>query len=269
MNNIYIHKYLKYKRKYLKLKSQKTNINYQYAGSKPNFDEIKIYNEHGNLIDIKKIEHREQYLAKKYILPTDSVLELGARYGSVSVVVNKIITNKSNHIVVEPDSRVWSALEFNKKKNKCKFKIFKGLIGKHKYSLTNKEPWDGYATTMEPDSESDIESITLENLLNRYPINPNVLIVDCEGCFEIFVDENINFIKDLRLIMYEVDYPNKCDYIKIENILIKNRYKIVDIWSNQYVWKKISVGKNIDLNKQEKYLLANRRRLNLIPKQSI
>lgn len=276
MNNltgadIYINKYLKYKKKYLELKSQITNQlienNYQHGGKKnkkSKFKNIKIYNEHRKLINIEKTENKEQSLVKQHILPTDSVLELGARYGSVSVTINKILANKSNQVVVEPDSRVWDALEFNKKNNHCEFKIFKGLIGRQKYSLMNKELFDGYGTTSIPDSESNIESITLEELLKKFKISPNVLVVDCEGCFELFVDENIDFIKNLRLIIYEADYTSKCNYIKIENILISNGYKIVDIWSNQYVWKKIKDGEHIDLNKQKKYLQTNRKRLNLI-----
>lgn len=259
MEDNYKKKYIKYKKKYLQLKSKTLIIN--HCGGTPQTNEIKIYDEHRNLIDIKKIENKEQELAKQHVLPSDSVLELGARYGSVSVTVNKIIKNKTNHIVVEPDSRVWDALEFNKQVNNCKFHIFKGFIGKHKYSLINKDGCDGYSSTMVPDVESNIESITLKKLLNRHKIKPSVLIADCEGCFELFVNENMEFIKNLRLIMYEADYPNKSNYSKIENILTKNKYKIVDIWSNQYVWKKIGPGENVDLNKQKKYLIKNRKLL--------
>jgi FkbM family methyltransferase len=264
MNNIYKNKYFKYKKKYLELKKQNLSLNQFGSGNnnyKKKFDNIKIYNEQGELVDLKKRERFEQELVKQHILPTDSVLELGARYGSVSVIVNKIIKNKSNQVVVEPDSRVWEALELNKKNNNCEFKIFKGLVGKNKYSLTNKEKFDGYAATMVLDPESDIESITLENLLSKFKINPNVLIVDCEGCFELFVDENIDFIKNLRMIMYEADYPNKSDYIKIENILIENGYKIIDVWSNQYVWKKLRNGEKINLDKQLEYLERHRVKL--------
>jgi len=59
----------------------------------------------------KKINHNlvevpEQKLVNIYIQPDDVVLELGARYGTVSCNINKKLNNKLNQVSVEPDSRV-------------------------------------------------------------------------------------------------------------------------------------------------------------------
>ena len=77
---------------------------------------MKIVNSHWKKINTNKIEKQEQDLANKYILETDVVLELGARYGSVSCIINSKLNNKNNQVVVEPYKRVWDALEINKKK---------------------------------------------------------------------------------------------------------------------------------------------------------
>ena len=53
-------------------------------------------------------------MAKEYIKKDDVVLELGARYGSVFCVINSKLSNKNNQVSIEPDSRVWDALEKNK-----------------------------------------------------------------------------------------------------------------------------------------------------------
>ncbi len=225
------------------------------------YNDIIIQDENNKIIDITKVEKYEQQLVKQHILPSDRVLELGARYGSVSVTINKILLDKKKHVAVEPDDRIWNALKLNKKNNNCKFKIFKGLVANNKYSLTNKDGWDGYATTMVPDENSDIKSITLDNLIKKYNIDFNVLIVDCEGCFELFLDENLYFIKNLRMIIYEADYVRKCNYIKIENILLHHNYKIIDVWSNQYVWKKKDSSDKTSLDEQLRILLPNRNKL--------
>ena len=47
-------------------------------------------------IDTNRIEKHEQDLANLYILENDVVLELGARYGSVSCVINSKLANKNN-----------------------------------------------------------------------------------------------------------------------------------------------------------------------------
>ena len=54
-----------------------------------NGDAMKFYDEHNNLIDNNSIEKPEQDLVNQYILEDDIVLELGARYGSVSCTINK------------------------------------------------------------------------------------------------------------------------------------------------------------------------------------
>ena len=93
---------------------------------------MKIYDQNNNLVNTNKLEKTEQDLAQKYIKKDDVVLELGARYGSVSCVINSKLSNKNNQVSVEPDSRVWNALEKNKKINNCGFNIINGFIGEKK-----------------------------------------------------------------------------------------------------------------------------------------
>lgn len=95
---------------------------------------MKIYDENNNLIDTTKFEVVEQHLAKAYIQEDDCVLELGARYGAVSCVINKKLRNKKNHIAVEPDQRVWDALKKNRDINNCEFHVLEGIISKKNVS---------------------------------------------------------------------------------------------------------------------------------------
>ena len=80
---------------------------------------MEIRDSKNNLVNILSIEKEEQDLANQYILENDVVLELGARYGSVSCVINSKLNNKYNQVVVEPDNRVWTSLENNKQQNNC------------------------------------------------------------------------------------------------------------------------------------------------------
>ena len=74
---------------------------------------------------------------------------MGARFGSVSCIVNKVLENKKNHVVVEPDDRVWEKLEYNKSINNCEFEIVKGFLSNKKLSLLNTDDRDGYGSTFE------------------------------------------------------------------------------------------------------------------------
>jgi hypothetical protein len=54
------------------------------------------------IINHKTTEHHEQFLANKLIQGNDCVLELGARYGTVSCTINNKLINKENQVVIEP-----------------------------------------------------------------------------------------------------------------------------------------------------------------------
>ena len=59
------------------------------------------------------LEWVEQALANAYVERADCILELGARYGMVSVAANRQLAEPTWHLAVEPDHRVISALKRN------------------------------------------------------------------------------------------------------------------------------------------------------------
>ncbi len=197
---------------------------------------MNIVDLNGNIININEIEKQEQDLAMEYILENDIVLELGARYGTVSCTINSKLNNKNNQVVVEPDDRVWDALEKNKENNNCKFNIIKGFISNKKLDLTNLDVClDGYGATFIENDDTKIPSYSLDEIKNKYNLNFNVLVADCEGFLEVFFDENPDFYDNLRLIIFEADYPEKCNYDKIKNKLIEKKFnKILE--GHQNVW---------------------------------
>jgi FkbM family methyltransferase len=197
-----------------------------------------IENQYGKKIDTDSIEYQEQVLANKFILPDDIVLELGARYGSVSCIINSKLNNKNNQVVVEPDSRVWESLERNKNANNCGFNIIKGFISNKKLDLTNIDYYHGgYGATSIESNESNIPSYSLNDVIEKFNLDFNVLVADCEGFLEVFLHENPSLYNKLRLIIFEADYPEKCDYNKIKKTLnSKNFSKIIE--GHQNVWLK-------------------------------
>jgi len=179
-----------------------------------------IYNEKNEIVDITTIENVEQEQAREYIKPDDKVLELGARYGSVSCIINKILKNKNNQVVVEPDCRVWDILEKNMNNNNCEFNIVKGFISNNKLSLDDIDTFEGYGTTSVMDYDSKIMSYNLDDIKQKYNIdNFNVLVADCEGFLETFLNENMSILDNLRLLLFECDRPDKCNYKYIFSLL--------------------------------------------------
>ena len=183
---------------------------------------MKIVDQYDNVVDTNSIEKEEQELAGEYIKPDDVVFELGARYGSVSCVINNILNVKTNQVSVEPDQRVWSALEKNKIANGCKFQIVKGFVSNKKMDLTNLDDCHGgYGSTFVINNESTIQSYPFDS----FNLPFNVLVADCEGFLETFFDENEKLYDQLRLVIFEADYPNKCNYTKIKKCLVEHGFK--------------------------------------------
>ena len=214
-----------------------------FENGNSNIENMIYYDEHNKIIDSENIEKDEQDIAKKYIKPDNVVLELGARYGTVSCVINKILNNKSNQVVIEPDEKVWDALDKNKKLNNCDFHIIKGFISNKKFSLSN----DGYGSTAivsnesNESNESKIESYSLQDIESKFNLKFDTLVVDCEGCLETFFDEYPHMYIQLKNITFEEDYPNKCNYEKIKANLIENGFKKIYENHNQVLrsmWQK-------------------------------
>jgi hypothetical protein len=139
---------------------------------------------------------------------------------------------------VEPDARVWDALEINKHSNGCKFHIVKGFVSSKKLDLTNLDDCHGgYGATFIENVNTNIPSFSLEEIQRKYNLKFNVLVADCEGFLEVFFDENPEFYDGLRLIIFEADYPEKCNYNKIKaKLRQKNFRKLLE--GHQNIWMK-------------------------------
>jgi FkbM family methyltransferase len=194
---------------------------------------ITLYDEHHNLINSSKAEYPEQALVHEHLDETATVLELGARYGSVSCVINKKLINKSNQISVEPDSTVWSALERNIVENGCDIILHKGFVSKKSLSLIPM----GYASTAVETTSSTIPSVSVEELQLKYNLKFDTLVADCEGFLETFFDENPHLYDQLHTVIFEADFPNKCNYDKIRTELKSHGFREV-IHGFQNVYKK-------------------------------
>jgi len=94
-----------------------------------------------------------------------------------------------------------------------------------------------YGATFIENNNTLIPSYSLNEIKQKYKLNFNVLVADCEGFLELFFDENPDLYDNLRLIIFEADYPEKCNYDKIKKKLIEKKFnKILE--GHQNVWIK-------------------------------
>jgi FkbM family methyltransferase len=190
-------------------------------------------NEFGDVIDHLSLERVEQIQAETYITDRSVVLELGARYGTVSCIINKKIAVHTNQVSVEPDETVFEVLEENMKVNGCNFYIVKGAISRMPCRFIN----PGYGGSTIIDLSGSVPHFTLEEIEAKYNLKFNTLVADCEGFLEQFFDENPGLYEQLELVIFECDQAHRCDYKKIMNNLFINGFERIENAFHQ-VWRK-------------------------------
>jgi FkbM family methyltransferase len=205
-------------------------------------DKIPYTTETDETIDTANRERTEQILADKYIQSNHRVLELGGRYGTVSCIINNKLDDPYSHVVVEPDTRVINSLTKNRDNHNAFFHIFEGVVSNKKFSLANTDRhFGGYGSTSVEDESSTIVSKPLSQISQDYKVDFNCLFADCEGFLEVFLRENADTVKGFDLIIYEIDYPQKCDYVWIRDFLEQNNFECVEHIEARIphsVWKK-------------------------------
>ncbi len=195
-------------------------------------------NEHGETIDIFKTERAEQLAAERYIQPDSVVLELGARYGTVSCTISCILNDSRNLVAVEPDPRVWAALEHNRAIANADFHIVKGVISKVPVEIVNEDSFDGYGLqTVIAEKPTTVECFTLDEIKRKYNLKFNTLVADCEGSLGRFLEENPEIYDEVNLFLFEQDVPTVCDYEAIKAELASRGFEQLEDACHQ-AWKR-------------------------------
>jgi FkbM family methyltransferase len=215
-----------------------------------------FYNEYDNILDEnnKNVENGSRLLIQKYIKPDMKILELGARYGTVSVCLDYLLNDPEKQlVVVDPDSTIKNCLNKNKQINNCRFNIINGAISKKElYVCYNGCCWETKTYINPPNylRSEKIETLSIEEVENKYNIKFNCLIADCEGFLLEFIKENEEFFDKLVCVIYEEDccknHPINNDFIdynEIEMFLINKGFKLEEtyldnIGLNNKVWLK-------------------------------
>jgi FkbM family methyltransferase len=215
-----------------------------------------LYDENDYLLNdfSRNVENGSRILIEQYVKHDMKVLEMGAKYGSVSVCLDYILTDPKNQLVcVDPDISIKNCLEKNRQINNCTFNIFNGAISKKDlYVVYNNCIWETKTYIDPPKHLKYIKCVTLsiDELQKLYNITFDCLIADCEGFLLEFIKENPDFFDNLKCIIYEEDCTSNnpinnvfIDYNEVEQFLINKGFILINTFKdhiglNNKVWLK-------------------------------
>jgi hypothetical protein len=184
------------------------------------------------------VELVEHELVRKFIQPTDAVLELGARFGTTSCAIAAQLGNSGKQVSVEPDYSVWFILAHNQHKHRCAFWTLRGVatslqvtVSPASYATrTSMGGWqravgsgsgsggEGSSSTNRSSTSSDpaaasgasLVSMSLSKIQQQVGFRFTVLLIDCEGCIDsLFLnDEGMELkesLQNVQTIILEAD----------------------------------------------------------------
>jgi hypothetical protein len=148
----------------------------------------------------------------RYVPPGSTVLEMGARYGTVSCAISRRQHNSGLRVSLEPSPSAYEILNRNTRANGCEGLNIHGVVAqRHVFNSSG-----NYNNQMIGNVGRDSHEVPrfnisgLATLLSKRmgrPISFDTLVLDCEDCTRTLLHEEASFFADQRLktIVYEAD----------------------------------------------------------------
>jgi FkbM family methyltransferase len=152
-------------------------------------------------------EYPEQKMATKFLSGNEKVLEIGGNIGRNSLIIASILESNKNfdYVVLESDNNIANQLIENRNINNLNFIVESSALSKRKLVQCG---WDTIPSEILLDGYNWVNTITFEELKNKYKINFDTLIIDCEGAFFYIIMDMPEILNNISLIIMENDYHN-------------------------------------------------------------
>ena len=183
---------------------------------------------HSDLLVFEQVFLNQEYLPVcEYIinnlLATKSknfiIIDAGANVGYTSLYFSSIFP-QADIYSIEPDSNNFSLLKDNITLNQLHLKIHpleNALLGKTEINLTTNNNFrdgkDWAITVVESEVETNLKSISIPELVNKYEFNEiDILKIDIEGAerFLFLEDCNLKYLKIVKSIIIEIHDEFDC-----------------------------------------------------------
>lgn len=183
---------------------------------------------HGDI----KGEDVEQMLCLKHIKGNEKILEIGGNIGRVSCILSTILDNEQNLVVLESNPKHSQELKENRDINNFKFQVEDSALSNRKlyqygWNTFTEEEKNKYTLDVQ-NMMNKIKIINYNNFINKYNIQFDTLILDCEGAFYYIIQDFPEILNNITKIIIENDYPSYDRKLFVDNILINKGFTSIE-----------------------------------------
>jgi FkbM family methyltransferase len=172
---------------------------------------------YGSLMD----ELPEQKMAVRYLSGNEKVLEIGGNIGRNSLVIASILQDAKNLVTLESDANIAAQLTENRDLNNLHFHIECSALSNRKLI---QKGWDTIPSDTLQEGYSWVNTITYDELIKKYNIVFDTLVLDCEGAFYYILLDMPEVLNNVNLIIMENDYHEISKKNYVDEILSQNNF---------------------------------------------
>jgi FkbM family methyltransferase len=165
----------------------------------------------------------EQKMVARYLTGNEKVLEIGGNIGRNSLVICSILQCNTNLVTLESNINIANQLIENRDLNNFNFYVEKAALSNR--SLIQRG-WETMPSDTLQEGYSWVNTIKLDELQNKYNIEFDTLVLDCEGAFYYILMDIPEILNNINLIIMENDYVDILHKQYIDKILIENNFYI-------------------------------------------
>jgi FkbM family methyltransferase len=189
--------------------------------SKINNIHSKLSIKYGSLYE----ELPEQKMAVMYLNGDEKILEIGGNVGRNSLVIASILHDETNLVTLECDNNIADQLMENRNLNNFNFHIEKSALSNRKLIQRGWDTKPSDSDTLERGYKW-VNTISLDELKNKYNIEFDTLVLDCEGAFYYILMDMPEILDNINLIIMENDYHDINHKNYIDRILTQNNFRV-------------------------------------------
>jgi len=172
-------------------------------------------------------EYSEQMMAIKNLTGNEKVLEIGGNIGRNSLIIAYILNEKKNNrlVTLESSKVIYQKLLHNKIQNPNLDFFIENSALSSKPLKQNKWDTSFYEenSVLEKDYEL-VDTITFQELQEKYKIEFDTLVLDCEGAFYYILLDMPEILDNIKLIMIENDFKEEEQKKYFDETLLKRGF---------------------------------------------